>query len=92
VTGTLHACHAVKFDSGNNLWSSVHSVILNILHSVSLKIKRKLLGLYYTPPSKKRRQHLTVENLRLNRWRVAFVFCWRGSHSKRPTFSPCDPC
>src|SRR6218665_3813352 len=36
VMGALRGCHAVKFDSCNNLLSFVHSVIVNILHSVSL--------------------------------------------------------
>jgi len=34
--GALIGCRAVKFDSLNNLLLSVHTVFMNILHSVSL--------------------------------------------------------
>ena len=40
VMGALHGCHAVKFDSCNNLQSAVHTIFVIILRSVSLKIKR----------------------------------------------------
>ena len=36
MMGDLHGCHTVKFDSCNNLLSSVHTVLVNIMRSVSL--------------------------------------------------------
>ena len=36
MMGALRGCRAIKFDSFNNLLSSVHTVLVNILHSVSL--------------------------------------------------------
>src|SRR6218665_256050 len=39
--GTLRGFRAVKFDSCNNVYSSVHTIFAITLHSVSLKIKQK---------------------------------------------------
>jgi len=36
MMGALRGCRAVKFNSCNNLLSSVHTVLVNILRSVSL--------------------------------------------------------
>ena len=48
VMGALHDCRTVKFDSCNNLISSAHTILVITLHSVSLRIKRKLLLLYFS--------------------------------------------
>src|SRR6218665_3030945 len=41
VMGALHDCRAAKFDSCNNLSPSVHAVLVIIMRSVSLNIKRE---------------------------------------------------
>ena len=41
--GALRGCHAVKFEPCNNLWSSVYTMLVIILHSVRLRNKGKLL-------------------------------------------------
>ena len=43
VIGALRGCHAVKFNSCNNLRSSIHTILVIILRSVSLRMKQKLL-------------------------------------------------
>jgi len=58
VMSALCGCRAVKFDSCNNILSSVHTILVIILRSVSLSIKRKyyiihdqqLQVLVYTTP------------------------------------------
>jgi len=44
--GILCRCLAVKFDSCNNLLSSVHTILVNILPDVRLYIKRKYYSIY----------------------------------------------
>jgi len=39
----LRGCHVVKFDSYNNLLSSVHAILVIILRYVRLNIKTKIL-------------------------------------------------
>ena len=43
VMGAVRDCRAVKFDSCDNLLSSVHTILLIILWYVRLNIKTKLL-------------------------------------------------
>jgi len=43
----LHGCRAVKFDSYNNLLSSVHTTLVIILQYVRVNIKTKILLYYY---------------------------------------------
>jgi len=39
--GALQGCHAVTFDSCNNLWSSIHTILVIILQFVGLNNKEK---------------------------------------------------
>jgi len=43
IMGAPRGCQAVNFDSCNNWWSSVHTILVIILRSASLNIKRKYI-------------------------------------------------
>ena len=40
MMGALRGCRVVKFDSCNNLWSSIHTIFVILLYSVVWKIKQ----------------------------------------------------
>jgi len=47
VMDTLRGCRAVKFNSCNNLLSSVHTMLVIVLQYVRLNIKMKILLLWF---------------------------------------------
>jgi len=68
--GALHGCHTVKFDCCNNLWLSIHTILVIVLQSGNLNINKY----YYNSAS---RCHFNAcQTVMIGRIKISFCTCF----------------